>query len=476
MDGSELLRLVDSLHRDKDIDKELVLQGIEAALLSAARKHLGLGESVTISIDRKTGAIIARDGEHELAPVELGRIAAQTAKQVMIQKIREAERDVVFTEYEKRVNSIVTGSVVRFEGPNMIINVGRTEAILPRTEQIPNEFYHPGERLRALIAEVKKVGHRVRIVLSRNSPDFVRRLFDLEVPEIAEKIIEVRAVAREAGHRTKIAVVSNDSKVDCVGACVGVRGTRIRNIVDELNGEKIDIVRWNDAPEVLIMNTLKPAEIANVLLDEASHTAVVLVPEDQLSLAIGKKGQNVRLTAKLTGWDIDIMTEAQLSERRQKAKKELAGIPGGDKIADKLCETGYSSLELIAGADVADLTGIEGIDEKMAAEILAYAQNAIANKPSAPPPQPEPDESRQKARKGLAGVPGGDKIADKLCETGYSSLELIAGAGVEGLTKIEGIDEKMAAEILAYAQSALAGAAGAPAEQPVSPPQPTAQQ
>jgi len=377
MDSAEILRLVDSLHREKDIDKEVVFQGIEAALLSAARKHFGISESVRIAIDRETGAISAFDGEEEIEPPELGRIAAQTAKQVMIQKIREAERDVIFDEYEKRIGTIVAGSVQRFEGPNMIVNIGRTEGIIPRSEQIANEFYHPGERIRAMVLEVKKLGHRVRIVLTRGHVDFIRRLFELEVPEIADHIIEIKGLAREPGHRTKVAVASGDSKVDCVGACVGVRGTRIRNIVDELNGEKIDIIRWNDALEVFMMNTLKPAEIANILLSPDTQSAVVLVPEDQLSLAIGKKGQNVRLAAKLTGWNLDIMTEDELRERRAAATEELSQIPGVDeKIADSLLEAGLTSLEVIAATGVEGLGQVEGISEQQAEEIVAFAQQA----------------------------------------------------------------------------------------------------
>ena len=303
---SEILRLVDGLHRDKDIDAEIVFQGIEAALLSAARKHYGDEDTLTIHIDRETGSIIARDGDREIHPTELGRIAAQTAKQVMIQKIREAERDAIAEEYGQRVMSIIGGSVQCFEGPNIIANLGRTEGFLPRSEQIPAEVYHVGERIRAIILEVKPVGTKVRVVLSRSHPELVRRLFEVEVPEVAEGIIEIKGIAREAGCRTKIAVTSHDPRVDCVGACVGVQGSRIRSIVDELNGEKIDIVRWNASTQVLIGNALRPAEIDTIELSAEGQRALVVVPEDQLSLAIGKRGQNVRLASKLTGWDIDI--------------------------------------------------------------------------------------------------------------------------------------------------------------------------
>ena len=306
MNPSELLRLVDTLRREKDIDSELVFEFIETALLSAAKKHLGASEELVVTIDRETGEIAAMDGGQEIEPSELGRIAAQTAKQVMMQKIREAERDVISQDFAERVNTVVSGTVQRLEGPNIVVNLPRTEGFLPRSEQIHNETYHVGERLRAIVLEVRAVGTRVRVVLSRSHPDFVRRLFELEVPEVTDGLVEIKAIAREAGYRTKVAVHSIDPRVDCVGACVGVQGSRIRSIVDELNGEKIDIVRWSDQMDVLVCNTLKPAEIKAVHLDEEKQHALVIVPDDQLSLAIGKRGQNVRLAAKLTGWEIDI--------------------------------------------------------------------------------------------------------------------------------------------------------------------------
>ena len=321
----ELLRLVDTLHREKDIDAESVFEGIEAALLSAARKHLGASEELVVTIDRETGDIQASDGGREIDPMELGRIAAQTAKQVMIQKIREAERDSISHEFAERIRTIVAGKVQRFEGPNIIIGLHRTEGLLPRSEQIFNETYHVGERLRAMVLDVRSVGNRVRVVLSRSHPDFVKELFLLEVPEVAEGLVEIAGIAREPGHRTKVAVNSIDPRVDCVGACVGVQGSRIKSIVDELNGEKIDIIRWSDETDSLIANTLRPAEIDKIDLDEEKKHAVVTVPVDQLSLAIGKHGQNVRLAAKLTGWDIDITSPKP--EPVDEAKAE----PGADE-------------------------------------------------------------------------------------------------------------------------------------------------
>ena len=331
MDKESLLRLVDSLHRDKEIAKEVVFQGIESALTTAARKHFKSPEGISIQIDRHTGEIVAMDGDRKIDPSELGRITAQTAKQVIIQKIREAERDVIYEDYNSRKGSIVSGTVQRFEGSTMVVNLGKTEGVLHKSEQIADEHYNKGERIRATIFDVKKVGTRVKIMLSRAHTDFVHRLFELEVPEIAEGTIEIKALAREPGHRTKIAVVSSDPNVDCVGACVGVRGSRIKNIVDELNGEKIDIIRWSDEPEALLPNALKPAEVSGIILSAENQVATIVVPNDQLSLAIGKRGQNVRLASRLTAWDIDIITESELEERQKASVLETTEVAGSNK-------------------------------------------------------------------------------------------------------------------------------------------------
>ncbi|MDE1890084.1 MAG: transcription termination/antitermination protein NusA [Planctomycetota bacterium] len=333
MDRESLLRLVDSLHRDKEIAKDVVFQGIEAALTTAARKHFKSPNAISIQIDRNTGEIVAMEGEHKIDPSELGRITAQTAKQVIIQKIREAERDVIYEDFISRKGSIVSGAVQRLEGSTIIVNLGKTEGILNKVEQVSDEHYNPGERIRAIVFDVKKIGTRVRILLSRTHPDFVRRLFELEVPEIAEGTIEIKALAREPGHRTKIAVTSTDANVDCVGACVGVRGSRIKNIVDELNGEKIDIIRWSDKPEALLPNALKPAEVSGIILSAENQVATIVVPNDQLSLAIGKRGQNVRLASRLTGWDIDIITESELEERQKSESTEIAEVAESNKMS-----------------------------------------------------------------------------------------------------------------------------------------------
>jgi N utilization substance protein A len=326
--NGEILRLVDTLHRDKDIDKEVIFQGIEAALLTAVKKKLGESETLQVVIDRVTGETTVRDGQEEIPLDDIGRIAAMTGKQVLFQKIREAERDKIYAEYEEKLERLVTGVVQRTEGPNLIINLGRVEGILPRSEQAPGEKFRVGERIKVLVKDLKKNTSRVKITLSRTSPLLVRALFELEVPEIAEKVIEIMDIVREPGYRTKIAVTTYDHNVDCVGACVGVRGSRIKNIVDELFGEKIDIVRWNDSIEVLIMNALKPAEISSMDLDFDAKKALVYVKPDQQSLAIGKRGQNVRLASKLSKWELDIVTVSDADiERLRKGDLPEEGTP-----------------------------------------------------------------------------------------------------------------------------------------------------
>lgn len=372
----DLVRIVDSIHRDKNIPKDILFDGIQSALTTAARKHYPEAGDIEVHIDRETGAIDATKDGVKMDPSELGRISAQTAKQVIIQKIREAERDSLFDEFEDQRADLVTGTVQRFEGGAVIVNLGKTDGILPRGEQIPGESYHPNERIRAIILDVRKVGQRVKIILSRTHPDFVRRLFELEIPEIADQIIAIRALAREAGYRSKVAVTSIDTKIDAVGACVGVRGTRIKNIVDELGGERIDIVRWNESLQVLIPNALQPAEIDEVMLCHLLGRAIVLVRDDQLSLAIGRRGQNVRLASKLVGWDIEIMTAEELDEVIDKAVKALEKIDGVEtELAERLVEQGILSYDDLSVMEIADLVNtIEGLSEEQATEIVARAE------------------------------------------------------------------------------------------------------
>src|SRR5437868_779840 len=375
MKGSDLLRIVDQMHHEKNIDRDIIFEGIEAALQLATQKKFGEESEVVVTINRDSGEIHARKGEEEIDPSELGRIAAQSAKQVMIQKIREAECNAVFDEYVAMKGDLVHGTVQRFEGGAATITLGKSEAILPRGEQIPGETHHVGERVKAVILEVRKVGHRVKIILSRTHPDFVRRLFENEIPEIADRTIEVKALAREAGYRSKIAVSSIDLKVDCVGACVGVRGSRIKNIVDELGGERIDIVRWNDSLQVMIPNALQPAQIEEVFLYPRLGRAIVLVKEDQLSLAIGRRGQNVRLASKLVGWDIEIMTHDELNEGIEKAENWFRQIPNvTDELVEAFIEEGFLSFDDLTFLEPAQLAEQAGITEEQAEEIIAFAE------------------------------------------------------------------------------------------------------
>lgn len=372
--NTDLLRFIDSISRDKSIEKESVFADLETAMVSAARKAFDQAEDVTVQIDRVQGDITATVDGRPIDMKTLGRIAAQTAKQVMIQKIREDERDSIFEEFSKRVGTVVTGTVTRYEGGMLIINLGRVEGILPRSEQIPGEAHQPGERARAMILDVREEQNRVRIVLTQTHPDYIKRLFELEVPEVGERVIEIRALAREAGYRTKIAVSSIDSKVDAVGACVGVRGSRIRNIVDELGGEKIDIVRWNESSQVLITNALKPAEIKETFLCFELGRATVIVDEDQLSLAIGKRGQNVRLAARLTGWDINILTPAEYDKDVDNMETTLKNIDGvEDVFLDKLLAMGIISLGDIGEVGAEPLVSELTLSQELAERIVAVA-------------------------------------------------------------------------------------------------------
>jgi len=324
MNPEDVLRMIDVIHRDKDIPKEVIFRGLEEALAAGVRKRLGVGEDLVVRIDRKSGEVSMEDDEeeYEFDLAELGRIAAQAVKQGFQQRLREAERDVLFEEYEARVGQLVNGVVQRFEGDYLVVNLGKVEAYLGKEDRVRGETFNPGDRIRAIIVEVRKDGSRVRILVSRTHPDLVRRLFELEVPEIADAIIEIKRVVREPGYRTKMAVLSQDPKIDSIGACVGVRGSRIKAVIDELRGERIDIIKWSDSLEQLIMNGLKPAtiHIENIYPDIDSRSAAVVVDDDQQSLAIGKKGQNVRLASRLCGWEIEIKTRAEF-------EAEALGLP-----------------------------------------------------------------------------------------------------------------------------------------------------
>ena len=378
MNGADLIKGVDFLNREKNIPRDLIFSGIEKAVRLAISKKYETEDGIVVSINRETGDINARYGDVILTPDELGRIAAQSAKQLMIQNFREAESEEVYNKYKDRKGDIVYAIVQRVERGLALCNleVDKAEAIVPKSEQIPGEMPHPNERLKAIILDVRRTGNRVKIVLSRTHPDFLRRLFEEEIPEIQDHVVEVRAVSREAGHRSKVAVSSVDMKVDCVGACLGTKGNRIKSIIEELGGqERIDVVRWNDSLQVLIDNTLKPAKVDEVFLYEKLGRAIVLVKDDQLSLAIGRKGQNVRLASRLVGWDIEIMTESEFTGSLEKAEAFFNQIPGiTDDLVQPFIEAGclsYSDLECLEPQYIAELAGIT---EEAADDMLEWAE------------------------------------------------------------------------------------------------------
>jgi N utilization substance protein A len=376
--NSETLRILDSIARDRNIDRDLLVRDLEQAMISAARKHFNSldTEEFGCDMDRVSGKITLwrnlPEGGRDVIPLErLGRIPAQTAKQVMIQRFREDERNSLLEEFAKRQGELVTGTAQRYEGGALVVQIDRAEGFMPRSEQIPGEQFQPGDRVRCLILDVRDAVNQVKIVLSRSHPDFIRKLFETEVPEVAERVIEIKAMAREPGFRTKLAVASIDSKVDAVGACVGVRGSRIRNIVDELGGEKIDIVRWNESSQVLIANALKPAEVEEVSLCFELGRSTIVVRDDQLSLAIGRRGQNVRLAARLTGWDIDILTPAEFRKGLEALQAALRSVEGvGDEIADRMGALGIISVFDVEEVGMPVLVDELGLAEDVAERVI----------------------------------------------------------------------------------------------------------
>ncbi|AVM75250.1 transcription termination factor NusA [Magnetospirillum gryphiswaldense] len=412
----ELLQVADAVARDKGIDRDEVLEAMEQAIQKAGRSKYGHEHDIRAHIDRKTGEIqlaryievVEEEVENEatqlplaralkknpgakagdflvdpLPPIDFGRIAAQTAKQVIVQKVRDAERQRQFNEYKDRVGEISNGLVKRVEFGNVIVDLGRAEALLRRDELIPRETFRTGDRVRAYIADVRQEPRGPQIFLSRTSPIFMSKLFAQEVPEIYDGIIEIKAVARDPGSRAKIAVISHDSSIDPVGACVGMRGSRVQAVVAELQGEKIDIIPWSGEYATFVVNALAPAEVSKVVLDDETHTMEVVVPDDQLSLAIGRRGQNVRLASQLTGWSIDIMTEAEESERRNeefrsRSKLFIDALDVDDVIAHLLVTEGFTTVEEVAYVPLEDLSGIEGFDEDVAAELQQRARTFLA--------------------------------------------------------------------------------------------------
>ena len=432
MKPDELLRYVDAIHRDKNIDKELVFEAIEAALVTALVRQYGEDAKIEISIDRADGRLSGtRDGQPIDTAELAGRIGAQTAKQVIIQKIREAERDAIHDEFEEQIGQMVSGVVSRFEGAAATVTLGANEAILPRSEQIPGEAFHPSERIRATIFEVRKVGSRVKIILSRIRPQLVQRLFEQEIPEIADGVIEIRAIAREPGYRSKVAVISSDNRIDCVGACVGVRGNRIKNIISELGGERIDIVRWNDDLQVLVPNALQPAEVDEVILCQMLGRGIVLVREDQLSLAIGRRGQNVRLASKLCGWDIEIMTREELDQQIERAIAGFSSIEGLDEaVAERLVGEGFLSYDDLSVIEPDDLMEMGGISAETVEAIVAEAERRAALAEVAAADERRKQREQERIAKATAEADAAEALLEAQGPTGESAEESAPHGGV----------------------------------------------
>ncbi len=375
MNPQDILRYVDSLHREKNIDKEIVFSAIEAALQTAAKRQYGEDADIVVRLDRQSGqAEAALDGE-PLGEDQIGRIGAQTAKQVIIQKVKEAERDALIEEYRDLIGQIVSGTIGRADGGVATVNLGNVEAILPRSEQIPGEALHANERVRAVVFEVRAAGNRVRVVLSRIRPQLVQRLFEQEIPELTEGVIEIKSISREPGYRSKVAVSSSDNQVDPIAVCVGFRGSRIKAVREELAGEHIDVIRYSDDPMVLVPNALQPATVEQVLLCDMIGRAIVLVQEDQLSLAIGRRGQNVRLASKLCGWDIEIMTGDELEDQISRAVEGFSDLDGVDEdLAQALVEQGYLSYDDLSVIEPDALMEMSGLSEEAVDAIVNEAE------------------------------------------------------------------------------------------------------
>ncbi len=385
MNKAEMFMIINQICMDKGIDKQTIFSALEAALISATKKayQLKTADGIEAKIDEENKDIIVTiNGERIPAP-ELGRIAAQTARQVIIQKIREAEKDVIFREFQEQVGKIVSGNVYKVDRRQIIVDIGRTEGILPRREQSFRDNYRQGDRIKAILLEVKREAKGPVLLLSRKHPDLVRRLFELEVPEIKDGIVVIKSIIREAGEHTKIAVASVNDKIDPMGACVGMRGSRIKNIVNELQGERIDVVRWSEDPIEFIKEALKPAKVEEIkILDEKKRHAEVLVDESQLSLAIGRRGQNVRLASKLTGWELDIRTAEGSHITSLEAGKSLEKIlleveDVNEEVVENLKESGFHDLNSLAMAGIDDLIEVEGIDKKIAEDIIAKAKEYL---------------------------------------------------------------------------------------------------
>ncbi|MDO8891059.1 MAG: transcription termination factor NusA [Sulfurimicrobium sp.] len=483
----EVLLVVDALAREKNVDKEVVFGALELALASATKKRFHDDVDVRVSIDRATGEyetfrrweVTADESlefperqlsmenavnqkadsqpgdfiEQSLEPVEFGRIGAQAAKQVILQKIREAEREQILNDFLARKEHLVTGVIKRMERGSAIIESGRLEALLPRDQMIPKENLRVGDRVRAYLLRIERGGRGPQLILSRVVPEFIVKLFELEVPEIEEGLLEIRAAARDPGMRAKIAVKSNDQRIDPIGTCVGMRGSRVQGVTGELGGERVDIILWSADPAQFVIGALAPAEVSSIVVDEDKHSMDVVVEEEQLAMAIGRSGQNVRLASELTGWNLNIMT---VEEAEQKTEQEYTSIRQifmqkldvDEEVADILIQEGFSSLEEVAYVPLAEMLEIEAFDEGTVNELRSRARNALLTEAIVS------EEKLENAAESLLKMDGMDnETAGLLASKGVTTLEDLADLAVDDLVEMTGMDDERAKQLIMIARA-----------------------
>ena len=483
----EILLLVDALAREKNVSKEIVFGALELALASATKKRIHDEADVRVSIDRNTGSFesfrrwqVVPDNEYvneflevplsdaqkndaevevgdsieeSLEPIDFGRIGAQAAKQVILQKIRDAEREQILADFLERGEHIVYGTIKRMERGNAIIEAGKIEALLPRDQMIPKENLRVGDRVRAFMLRIDRSARGPQIVLSRTAPEFIIKLFGLEVPEISDGLMELKACARDPGLRAKIAVKSNDPRVDPIGTCVGLRGSRVTAVRNEIGGENIDIVLWSADPAQFVIGALSPAEVSSIMVDEEKHAMDVVVDEDNLAIAIGRSGQNVRLASELTGWTINLMTQDESAKRSEAESAETRSIfvqklDIDEELADLLIEEGFSSLEEVAYVPLAEMLEIDGLDEEIVNELRNRARNVLLTEAIVT------EEQLENVAEDLMGLEGMCKeLAAKLAGNGVKTRDDLAELAVDELTEMTGIDDERAKELILKARA-----------------------
>ena len=483
----EILLLVDALAREKNVAKDIVFSALETALASATKKRIHDDADVVVSIDRDSGDYtskrrwlvmldeeVANDEaemgiidarelradvqigdyiEEELEPIDFGRIGAQAAKQVILQKIRDAEREQVLNDFLDRKEFLVSGSIKRMERGNAIIEVGRMEAVLPRDQQIPRENLRVGDRVKAFLLRIDRGARGAQLVLSRTAPEFLMKLFELEVPEIEDGLLELKACARDAGLRAKIAVKSNDQRIDPIGTCVGLRGSRVTAVRNEIAGEQIDIIVWSQDPAQFVVAALQPAEVVSIVVDEESHAMDVVVDENNLAIAIGRSGQNVKLASELTGWTINLMSEQESAEKTAQEQQGLRALfmeklDVDEEVADILIEEGFSSLEEVAYVPLSEMLEIEAFDEDTVNELRNRARNVLLTEAIVT------EEQLEKVSDDLLGLEGMDKsLAATLAQQGIRTRDDLADLAVDELVEMAGIDEERAKALISVARA-----------------------